>query len=304
MPPISRASAPGRESFPSVTLADLQRFADSLGGLAPASRYRILSSVKSLLAFGHRIGYLPFDVGRALRLPAVRSRLAERILPEADVHRILSLEANPRNRAVLLLLYASGVRVSELCGLCWRDVQAKSEGSQITVFGKGGKTRAVQLPVSVAALVGKLRGEAGEDDPVFPSRKHGGALKTVAVCASCARPPGAPASRRLYLHTGCAMHMPPMLSTAAHPIHLVQATLGHASITTPGRYLHARPQDSFRAGSWHCDDSTRAVSVSGKQRKLLALVTVLKLFLGQNNDLAQYKVRGKAIDQVLLLLAC
>jgi hypothetical protein len=40
------------------SLADLQRFADSLDldRLAPASRYRILSAVKSLLAFGHRIG--------------------------------------------------------------------------------------------------------------------------------------------------------------------------------------------------------------------------------------------------------
>src|SRR5260370_42029117 len=67
----SRASKP----LQSVTLADLQGFADSLGG-APASRYRTLSAVKSLLGFGHRIGYLPFDVGRVLRLPAVRNPLA------------------------------------------------------------------------------------------------------------------------------------------------------------------------------------------------------------------------------------
>ena len=53
-----------------VTLADLQDFADSLRALAPASQCRILSSVKSLLAFGHRLGYLAFDVGRLLRLPA------------------------------------------------------------------------------------------------------------------------------------------------------------------------------------------------------------------------------------------
>ena len=66
----SRAGKPLR----SVTLADLQGFADSLGG-APASRYRTLSAVKSLLGFGHRIGYLPFDVGRVLRLPAVRNSL-------------------------------------------------------------------------------------------------------------------------------------------------------------------------------------------------------------------------------------
>jgi integrase/recombinase XerD len=81
----------------------------------------------------------------------------------------------------LLLLYASGVRVSEVGGLYWRDVQANGDGAQITVFGKGGKTRAIQLPASVATTLTKLRGEAGEEDPVFQSRKHGGALKTVAV---------------------------------------------------------------------------------------------------------------------------
>src|SRR4051794_22528777 len=61
--------------LPLVTVSDLQQFADSLETLAPASRYRALSAVKSLLAFGHQIGYLTFDVGRALRLPAVRNRL-------------------------------------------------------------------------------------------------------------------------------------------------------------------------------------------------------------------------------------
>ncbi len=125
-----------------VTLPDLQQFADALGELAPSSRYRMLSAIKSLLAFAHRTGYLPYDVGRAQRLPAVRNRLAERILPEAELHRILSLETNPRNRAILTLLYASGMGVSELCGLCWRDLQANSDGGQVTVLGKGGVTRA------------------------------------------------------------------------------------------------------------------------------------------------------------------
>jgi integrase/recombinase XerD len=92
--------------------------------------------------------------GRALRLPADRNRLAERILPEAELHRLLSLETNPRNRAILTLtlLYASGMRVSELCGLCWRDLQANSDGGQVTVLGKGGVTRAVKIPASVWKL--------------------------------------------------------------------------------------------------------------------------------------------------------
>jgi integrase/recombinase XerD len=232
--------------LPSVTLADLQSFANSLDldSLAPASRYRILSAVKSLLAFGHRLGYLPFDVARALRLPAVRDRLAERILPEADVHRILSLEPNERNRALLLLLYASGVRVSEVCGLYWRDVQGNGDGAQITVFGKGGKTRAIQLPASVATLLSKLRGNSGESDPVFRPRKHGRALKTVAVLRIVNQ-----AARRAGIEAAVSPHWL-RHAHASHaldhgaPIHLVQATLGHASITTTDRYLHARPNDS------------------------------------------------------------
>src|SRR5450755_905849 len=50
-----------RKPFVQVTLGDLQGFADSLGELAPSSRYRTLSAVQSLLAFAHRTGYLPYD---------------------------------------------------------------------------------------------------------------------------------------------------------------------------------------------------------------------------------------------------
>jgi integrase/recombinase XerD len=230
-----------------VTLADLQDFADSLGGIAPASRYRTLSAIKSLLAFGHRLGAWPFDVGRVLRLPAIRNRLAERILPEADLHSILGLESNPRNRAMLALLYASGARVSELCGLCWRDLQPNGEGGQITVLGKGSITRAIQVPVSVWKLVSGLRSaQAGPDDPVFRSRKakSGGGLRPLAVLRIVRR-----AARR----AGIELPVSPHWFRHAHashaldrgaPIHLVQATLGHASVATTGRYLHARPQDS------------------------------------------------------------
>jgi integrase/recombinase XerD len=241
---IARFSAGAGKSLATITVADLQSFANSLGPLAPASRYRILSAMKSLLAFGHHIGYLPFDVGRTLRLPATRSRLAERILPEADVHRMLSLETNERNRAILILLYASGVRVSELCGLCWRDVQANGDGSQITVFGKGAKTRAIHLPASVARLLGKLRSGTREETPVFRSRKRGGALEPAAVFRIV---------RQAAAHAGIELAVSPHWLRHAHashaldrgaPIHLVQATLGHASITTTGKYLHARPKDS------------------------------------------------------------
>jgi len=241
---VARLRARTGKPLAATTLPDLQDFADSVAQLSPASRYRALSAVKSLLAFGHRLGYLPFDVGRALRLPTVRGRLAERILPEAGIHRMLSLEPGERNRAILTLLYASGIRVSELCGLRWRDVQAHGGGAQITVFGKGGKTRAILLPASVWQQLTGLRGEDDGTQPLFRSRKKGAALTPVGVLRIVRR-----AARRAGIEGAVSPHWL-RHAHASHaldrgaPIHLVQATLGHASITTTGRYLHARPADS------------------------------------------------------------
>jgi integrase/recombinase XerD len=241
---VARLRSRAAKPLPAVTLPDLQDYADSLAGLSPASRYRALSAVKSLLAFGHRLGYLPFDVGRALRLPAVRGRLAERILPEAGIHRMLSMEPGERNRAILMLLYASGVRVGELCGLCWRDVQSNGDSAQITVFGKGGKTRAIRLPASVWQLLNRLRGSRDGAEPLFRSRKKGAALSPIGVLQIVRR-----AARRAGIEEAVSPHWL-RHAHASHaldrgaPIHLVQATLGHASITTTGRYLHARPSDS------------------------------------------------------------
>jgi site-specific recombinase XerD len=226
-----------------VTLGDLQAFADALADRPATSRARILSSVKSLLAFGHRLGYLPFDVGRALRLPPIKSALASRILPEDAVHAMIALEPDARNRALLRLLYATGLRVSELAALTWGDVRPREDAGQVTAFGKGGKTRAVLLSASTWAALGELRGEAGPAEPVFRSRKGGplGAEQVLRIVRRAARRAGVEgAVSPHWLRHAHASHA---LDRGA-PIHLVQATLGHASVATTGRYLHARPTDS------------------------------------------------------------
>ncbi len=226
-----------------VTLADVQRFADSLLGLAPASRGRTLSAVKSLLAFGHRIGYLAFDVGRPLRLPRQKNRLAERILSESDVHRLLALEPPRRNRVLLRLLYAGGFRVSELCALTWRDARERGDAGQVAVSGKGGKTRVVLLSSATWQELTVLRDGADADAPIFRSRK-GGHLdpsQILRIVRAAARRAGIRA--QVSPHWLRHAHASHALDRGC-PIHLVQATLGHESVATTGRYLHARPTDS------------------------------------------------------------
>ncbi len=157
-----------------VIMADVQAFGATLETRSPATAAARLTGVKSLISFAHRIGYLRFDVAAPLQLPAVQDRLAERIVTEFDMQRMLGLERHPRNATILRTLYSTGLRISELCGLRWRDLLARDEGGQLSVLGKGSKTRPVLLPVSIWDRINQLRGSAGPDAPVFRSRKGGG----------------------------------------------------------------------------------------------------------------------------------
>jgi integrase/recombinase XerD len=230
-----------------VTLADLQGYADALdaSGLQPATRRRMLAAVKSLFSFGHRLGYLPFDTAKPLRLPALRDTLAERIIDESSLLRMIDLEPNIRNAAMIALMYGAALRVSELVAVRWRDLQARSNGQgQVTVFGKGGKTRSILLSENVFSRVICLRAGAADDAFVFASRKGAGRLNTshvLRITKRAARRAGI--TRSVRNHDLRHSHATHSLERGA-PISLVSETLGHASISTTGRYLHARPGDS------------------------------------------------------------
>ncbi len=230
-----------------MTLADLQGYSDALdaAGLQTATRRRMLAAVKSLFSFGHRLGYLPFDTAKPLRLPPLRDTLAERMIDESSLLRMIDLEPNARNAAMIALMYGAALRVSELVGLRWRDVQARpnSQG-QITVLGKGAKTRTILLSASVFGRLSLLRAGANDDDAVFASRKGRGHLNTshvLRITKHAAMRAGL--SRRVRNHDLRHSHATHSLERGA-PISLVQSTLGHSSIATTGRYLHARPTDS------------------------------------------------------------
>jgi integrase/recombinase XerD len=227
----------------SVTVRDIQRFAATLVHLAPATQSRRLSAVKSLIGLGHRMGWLPFDVGELIKLPGIKDQLAERILTEAQVQRLFYVVKHPRNAALLRLLYGAGLRVSEACSLLWRDMVVRDDAGQCTVQGKGDKTRAILLPPALWQRVDALRRNAGPDDAVFQSRR-GGALRRLQVHRIMKI-----AVKRAGLPSTTACHHL-RHSHASHaldrncPVHVLQHTLGHASLTTTTRYSHVRPGDS------------------------------------------------------------
>ncbi|MCB8878253.1 tyrosine-type recombinase/integrase [Acidisoma silvae] len=226
-----------------VSLGDLQAFHDSLADLSTASQARKLSAVKSLLTFGQKTGYLVLNVGTPVKLPKIKQALAERILDEDAVLHMLTLERHPRNKALLRLLYLGGLRISEACGLKVRDLQVSRDSGQITVFGKGGKTRVVLLKPSIWADLAMMRGNDPEA-AVFRSREGGGHLNPSQVHRIVKKAAArAGLSDAVSAHWLRHAHVSHALDRGA-PAHLVQATVGHASLTTTSRYAHARPTDS------------------------------------------------------------
>lgn len=229
----------------SLTFGRLLDFAATLAPLAASSQKTYLSVVKSLLTFGQSVGYLQYNVGAALELPTVREALAERISSEEAVLKMLALEKDPRRHMIIRLIYAGGVRVSELVGLRWRDAVPRAEGQgQITVLGKGGKTRAVLLSAATWRELQSFKPEgASPDAPMFITRTGRAVDRfwvTKMIKAAAAR---AGLSAEFSAHWLRHAHASHALDRGA-PISLVQQTLGHADVSTTGRYLHARPDRS------------------------------------------------------------
>ena len=57
--------------------------------------------------------------------------------------------------------------ISEVTALRWRDLATRDGAGQVTVYGKGGKTRVVLLSASTWATLGAIGGRTAPDDPVF-----------------------------------------------------------------------------------------------------------------------------------------
>jgi site-specific recombinase XerD len=231
----------GDKPLRAITLHDLQAFADSLAG-KPGTRGRILAAVKSLLSFAAKLGALRFNVGTALKLPARRDGLADRILAESDIASMLTCTEG-RDHALVRLAYAGGFRVAELMRLRWSDLtDAADDTLYVTVYGKGGKTRTVRVSPATGNVMRTLRADVPLNDYVFAGRRGSlnpsQAWRIVRAAAKRAgiEKPVSPHFLR-HAHASHALERGVKVTT-------IRDTLGHSSIAVTDRYAHARPEKS------------------------------------------------------------
>jgi integrase/recombinase XerD len=183
------------------------------------------------------------NVGAAVLSPKSKDTLSQKILSYDIVKAMIAAESNTRNVLILKVLYYGGLRVSELAGLTWEDLQ----GDRLTVFGKGSKTRVVRLTTSLSTELQNYRtAEAGNDEPIFCSRKGKGKgflsrEYLTNLVKKAAKRVGA--SDSVSAHWLRHTHASHSLDKGC-PISLVQATLGHSNVATTSKYLHAKPNES------------------------------------------------------------
>ncbi len=232
-------------SLKDATLQILQQFLDFRSYRKDGAKTQRAACVKSLFAFAVKTGYLTRNVAAFLPKIKANSSLSERYLTEEEVIRMITLTDELRDRVILKTLYSGGLRVSELVGLSWEDLQARDNGAvQITILGKGNKKRVVILSEGVSKELLDLKPKESRGfDPVFLSQERNRLSARMAQVIVDKARLKAGILKKVSPHWLRHAHASHALDRGA-PIHLVQSTLGHASVATTGRYLHARPSES------------------------------------------------------------
>ena len=235
----------GIADWPALEHAHVRLFAarSHAGGLAPRSVQRRLSAVRSFLNFLIREAVVTQNCAVDVRAPKGQRRLP--VTLDADtMGRLLEIPAQDllavRDRAIMELLYSSGLRLAELIGLNLPDLNAADR--TVRVLGKGSKTRVV--PVGAKALAALAEWTTARRDLV----RDGNAAVFV---GSTGRRLGARAIQKRVeywaVRQGLPMHVHPHLFRHSFASHLlessgelraVQELLGHADIATTQVYTH------------------------------------------------------------------
>lgn len=246
-----------REAWEEVTLEDFQNYLVSLQsrGLAARSRARRLSALRQFFRFLQREERLPANPVELLDSPRLPLKLPQ-VLNEQEVEALLaavdpSTPQGQRDAALLEVLYATGLRVSELVGLTVKQVDLRR--GVVRPLGKGHKERLVPMvPQAVEKLKvylkeGRPRLLKGKDSPFVFVNQRGGGLSRQGFWKILQRHARQAGLGRLSPHTLRHSFATHLLARGAN-LRVLQLLLGHADLATTQIYTHL---DAERLKSAH-----------------------------------------------------
>jgi integrase/recombinase XerC len=210
------------------------------GGLSPGSLRDMLSAYRSFYRYLAREGEAQTNPALGVRSPKAPRKLPQ-VLDVDEMNALLDFPADDpeavRDRALLELLYSSGLRVSELTDLRWRDLDMAD--GMVRVTGKGRKTRIVPVGSQARAALEALREQdrLGPDDPLVRGRLGKPLTPNGVRTRLKRRAKDQGVWKRVYPHLlrhSCASHV----LESSGDLRAVQELLGHADIGTTQIYTH------------------------------------------------------------------
>lgn len=247
----------GWTSFVGVQREQIVQFLARLQdqGYASASVCRALMAVKTLFRFLKRENFIPTNEALLLESPRLWQLIPE-VLTGEEITRLFAAPnrntaIGARDYAILELLYGSGLRVSELCGLTVHDIT----DSFVRVMGKGRKERIVPvgrraIDAVDAYLSGFRKDEKDKKHPPLFVSRQGKPIDRIAIWR---------AIKNYACQVGITKNISPHTLRHSFATHLldngadlrvIQEMLGHADIGSTERYTHiskSRLQDAFKA---------------------------------------------------------
>ncbi|GMU64081.1 MAG: tyrosine recombinase XerC [Acidobacteriota bacterium] len=241
---------PERLTLEDVDVTAVRSYVASLHvrNLHRSSQARALSALRAFFRWACRVGEAKSNPAERVRAPKREKRITPHLRP-GEVETLLEAPVGDeplarRDRALLELLYASGLRVAELVSLDWEDLDLGAR--VLRVVGKGGKERMVPFgqPAAVALAAWRERWEevasatrSGGEQPVFLNSR-GGRLTDRSVRRILDRWVAAAAGARgVHPHVLRHTFATHLLERGAD-LRAIQELLGHASIATTQRYTH------------------------------------------------------------------
>lgn len=230
-----------------TTKSDLEKFNKTLNELDPKSKARVISSIKSFYKYEMIKGNVCENISNVLIIPKFKKSIPD-ILSIEEVDKLLDIEVidhiSARNKAMLELMYASGLRVTELINLKPNDVDL--ENNTVRTMGKGKKERIIPIgdyaTVAVKNYLYNYRPDNKKCDYLFLNNHYNqmtrqGFFKVM---------------KKLLLEKGINIKFSPhtlrhsfashMLSSGAD-LRTIQELLGHSNISTTEIYLYVNSKE-------------------------------------------------------------
>ncbi|HUU75634.1 MAG TPA: site-specific tyrosine recombinase/integron integrase [Methanoregulaceae archaeon] len=211
-----------------VMISDYLSFMTSIRTYKPKTLHRIISTLSSFYRFLYSQGAIPSNPAPGVERPKIKDQEL-RYLKHSQVLRLIDSIEDDRDRLIVRTIYATGVRVSELCGINIEDIDFEDE--TIRVRGKGGKIRIVFVDRETLDEMDKFIGNRIEGPLFLGQQGHNISTRSVQHIFKKYAPEGITPHKIRHSYAS-------ELYRRSKNLRVVQENLGHTSIKTTEIYLH------------------------------------------------------------------